>query len=120
MKGYAELEETSSQVIEPGGTSHVLPLDEGIHQMGAAGDQLAVSVSVYGKSIRTGYAQFFDPSRKTVVRAYHPKLFKKVLAIRALGSIAEPWAEEILKAARSSPVPDYLAREYPSATKKSV
>jgi len=120
VEGYAELERTSSRVIEPGGTSHVLPLDEGIHQMGTAGDQLAVSVGVYGKSIRQGYSQFFDPSGKTVVRAYHPKLFKKVLAIRALGSIGEPWAEDILEAARSSPVPGYLAQEYQTATKKSA
>ena len=120
VEGYAELEEISSKVIEPGGTSHVLPLDEGIHQMGAAGERLAVSVGVYGRSIRQGYAQFFDPSAKTVVRAYYPKIFKRVLAIRALGSIAEPWAEDILKAARSSPVPDYLAREYQPTTKKSA
>jgi predicted metal-dependent enzyme (double-stranded beta helix superfamily) len=120
VEGYAELEKTSSTVIEPGGTSHVLPLDEGIHQMGAAGDRTAVSVGVYGKSIRQGYSQFFDPAGKTVVRAYPPKLFKKVLAIRALGSIAEPWAEDILKATTSLPVPDYLAPEYQSATKKSA
>ena len=120
VEGYAKLEEISSKVIEPGGTSHVLPLDEGIHQMGAAGDRMAVSVGVYGKSIRQGYSQFFDPSGKTVVRAYPPKLFKKVLAIRALGSIAEPWAEDILKAATSLPVPDYLAPEYRAATKKSA
>ena len=44
VEGYAELERTSSRVIEPGGTSHVLPLDEGIHQMGAAGKQMAISV----------------------------------------------------------------------------
>jgi hypothetical protein len=80
--------------------------------MGAAGDQLAISVGVYGRSIRQGYTQFFDPSGKTVFRAYHPKLFKKVLAIRALGSIAEPWAEDILKAANSSAPPDYLAGEF--------
>jgi predicted metal-dependent enzyme (double-stranded beta helix superfamily) len=120
VEGYAELERTSSRVIEPGGTSHVLPLDEGIHQMGAAGDRLAVSVGVYGKSIRQGYSQFFDPVGKTVVRAYPPKVFKKVLAIRALGSIGEPWAEDILEAARSSPVPDYLAQEYQTATKRSA
>jgi len=120
VEGYAELEKTSSNVIEPGGTSHVLPLDEGIHQMGAAGERIAVSVGVYGKAIRQGYSQFFDPAGKTVVRAYPPKLFKKVLAIRALGSIAEPWAEDILKVARSSPIPDYLAQEYQPSTKKQV
>ena len=118
IAGFAELEKTSSQVIQPGGTSHVLPLDEGIHQMGAAGEQMSVSVGVYGRSIRQGYSQFFDPAGKTVVRAYHPKLFKKVLAIRALGSVGESWAEDILEAARSSPTPDYLEQEYQSATRK--
>ena len=120
VAGFAELERTSSRVIEPGGMSHVLPLDEGIHQMGAAGEQLAVSVGVYGKSIRQGYSQFFDPSGKTLIRAYPPKLFKKVLAVRALGSIAEPWADSLLKAATSLPVPDYLAQEYQATTRKST
>jgi predicted metal-dependent enzyme (double-stranded beta helix superfamily) len=112
VEGYADLEEISSQVIEPGGTSHILPLNKGIHQMGAAGDIISITIGVYGRSMRKGYTQFFDPFRKTVIRSYYPKLFKKVLGIRALGSIPEPWSEDILKAVNSSPVFDYLAREY--------
>jgi predicted metal-dependent enzyme (double-stranded beta helix superfamily) len=112
VEGHAELEEISSEVIGPGEIAHVLPLDKGIHRMGAAMDQLAVTVSVYGRSIRKGYVQFFDPSQKKVVPAYPPKLFKEVLAIRTLGSIAEPWAENILTAETPAAVPDYLMREY--------
>jgi predicted metal-dependent enzyme (double-stranded beta helix superfamily) len=116
--GYAEMEETSSTVIEPGGISTVLPLNKGIHQMGAANDQPAITVGVYGRSMRKGYTQFFDPSKKTVIRAYPPKLFKQVLAIRALGFIAEPWAEDILKAETPASIPDYLKNEYQSSLSK--
>jgi predicted metal-dependent enzyme (double-stranded beta helix superfamily) len=112
VEGHAELEEVSSKVIGPGETTYVLPLDKGIHRMEAAMDQLAVTVSVYGRSIRKGYVQFFDPSQKKVVQAYAPKLFKEVLAIRTLGSIPEPWAESILTAKTPAAIPDYLMKEY--------
>jgi hypothetical protein len=112
VEGHAELEEVSSEVIGPGGFTHVLPLDKGIHRMAAAMDQLAVTVSVYGRSIRKGYVQFFDPSQEKVVQAYPPKLFKEVLAMRTLGSIAEPWAENILTAEAFASKPAYLMKEY--------
>jgi predicted metal-dependent enzyme (double-stranded beta helix superfamily) len=112
VEGFAELEETSSTVIEPGGISTVLPLNKGIHQMGAVNDQVAITVGVYGRSIRKGYTQFFDPSKKTVIRAYSPKLFKQVVAIRALGSMAQPWEEDILEAKIPASIPDYLKNEY--------
>jgi predicted metal-dependent enzyme (double-stranded beta helix superfamily) len=111
-QGQAELEEVSSKVIGPGETTHVLPLNKGIHQMEAATDQLAVTVSVYGKSVRKGYIQFFDPFRKKVIPAYHPKLFKEVLAVRTLGAIPEPWAKDILTGEASASIPAYLMREY--------
>jgi hypothetical protein len=75
-------------------------------------------VSVYGRSIRKGYVQFFDPSRKKVIQAYPPKLFKEVLAIRTLGSIAEPWAENILTAKTPAEIPDYLRKEYQMSLSK--
>jgi predicted metal-dependent enzyme (double-stranded beta helix superfamily) len=112
VEGHAELEEISSEVIGPGRTTYVFPLDKGIHRMEAAMDQLAVTVSVYGRPIRQGYVQFFDPSQKKVVQAYPPKLFKEVLAIRTLGSIPEPWAEDILTAETPAAIPDYLMKEY--------
>ncbi len=118
IEGHAELEEVSSKVIEPGETTHVLPLSKGIHQMEAL-DQLAVTLSVYGKSVRKGLVQFFDPLGKEVKPAYHPKLFKEVLAVRALGSIPEPWAEDILTAQTFASKPAYLMKEYQLSLSKA-
>ena len=110
LEGYAELEEMSSRVIEPGGTARVLPLDKGIHQTGSATDQFCISLGVYGRSIRKGYFQLFTPSQKKVVRAYPPKLFKQILAIRALKSAPDLWGKE-LSAASPASLPEYLAKE---------
>jgi predicted metal-dependent enzyme (double-stranded beta helix superfamily) len=109
--GYAELEEISSRVIEPGDTTYVLPLNEGLHQMVNCTDSIAVSVNVYGKVIRKGYVQFFYPEKKSVQRVYPPKTFKGVMAIRTLGILDRPWAEDILRAALRSPLPEMLKRE---------
>jgi hypothetical protein len=98
-------------VIEPGETSRILPLDKGIHQTGSATDQFSISLGVYGRSIRKGYFQLFAPSEKKVVRAYPPRLFKQILAIRALKSAPELWAKE-LSAASSSSLSEYLAKEF--------
>jgi len=113
--GRAELEETSRSWIKPGETTFVLPLNEGIHLMEAPEERGSVSLSVYGRSVRYGYIQFFDLNRKTVRRVYPPRLLKKVLAIRTLGYLAESWGEEILKASASSPRPEYLEREIEQA-----
>jgi len=115
VEGHAELEKTSSEVIEPGGLAHVLPLNAGIHEMEAVTGEGSMTVSVYGRSIRKGYIQFFDPGPQKVRRIYPPKLLKKMLAIRALGSISESWAEELLTAPIPQPVPDYLQKEYQKA-----
>ncbi len=111
LEGYAELEEISSRVIEPGEMGRVLPLDKGIHQTGSATDQFSVSLGIYGRSIRKGYFQLFNPSEKKVVRAYPPKLFKQILAIRALKSAPDLWAKEI-SATSSLSLPEYLAKEF--------
>jgi predicted metal-dependent enzyme (double-stranded beta helix superfamily) len=118
IEGHAELEEISSTIIGPGDTTYVLPLDKGIHQMEAATNRLAVTVSVYGKSVRKGYVQFFDPLEKKVIQAYHPKLFKEVLAIRTLGQIPEPRAEDILTAETLASMPAYLRKEYQKSLPK--
>ncbi len=110
-EGYAELEPISSAVIEPGNTTSVLPLDEGIHLMRAATREMTVSLSVYGKTIRPGYIQFFNPDQKRATRIYPPLLFKKVLAIRLLSSVSDPWAQEIWESAMTSSEPDYLRKE---------
>jgi predicted metal-dependent enzyme (double-stranded beta helix superfamily) len=110
-EGRAELEETSRSWIKPGETTFVLPLDEGIHLMEAPEEHGSVSLSVYGRSIRYGYIQFFDLNRKTVRRVYPPRLLKRVLAVRTLGYLAEPWGEEILRASAAGPRPEYLEKE---------
>jgi predicted metal-dependent enzyme (double-stranded beta helix superfamily) len=111
LEGYAELEEISSRVIEPGEMVRVLPLDKGIHQTGSATDQFSISLGIYGRSIRKGYFQLFNPSEKKVVRAYPPKLFKQILAVRALKSAPDLWAKE-LSAASSASLPEYLTKEF--------
>jgi len=110
-EGQAELEEASRAWIKPGETTFVLPLNEGIHLMEAPEEHGSVTVSVYGRSVRYGYIQFYDPNRKTVRRVYPPRTLKKVLAIRTLGFLAAPWGEEILKTVASSRRPEYLETE---------
>jgi len=114
-EGRAELEETSRWRINPGETTFVLPLNEGIHLMEAPEEHGSVTLSVYGRSIRYGYIQFFDLKRKTVRRAYPPRLLKRVLAVRTLGYLADPWGEEILKASAAGPRPEYLEKEIAQA-----
>ncbi len=111
-EGVGEIQEISSRWIEPGDTTYVLPLDEGIHRMEAAADRGSITISIYGESLRKGYIHFFDASRRKVIRAYPPKLYKKVLAIRSLGTIREPWAKELLAAGILHSVPDPLKEEY--------
>ena len=115
IDGKAELEEVSRAWIQPGNTTCVLPLDAGIHLMEAPEENGSVSLSVYGRSVRYGYIQFFDLNRKTVRRVYPPRALKKVLAIRTLGYLAEPWGEEILKASASRPRPEYMEKEIQQA-----
>jgi predicted metal-dependent enzyme (double-stranded beta helix superfamily) len=114
-EGRAELEETSRTWIKPGETTFVLPQDEGIHLMEAPEERGSVSLSVYGRSVRYGYIQFFDLNRKTVRRVYPPRILKRVLAVRTLGYLAEPWGEEILKASAQGPRPEYLEKEIEKA-----
>jgi predicted metal-dependent enzyme (double-stranded beta helix superfamily) len=114
-EGRAELEEISRAWIHPGDTTYVLPLNTGIHLMEAPEENGSVSLSVYGRSVRYGYIQFFDLNRKTVRRVYPPRVLKKVLAIRTLGYLAEPWGEEILKASASRPRPEYMEKEIQQA-----
>jgi predicted metal-dependent enzyme (double-stranded beta helix superfamily) len=114
-EGKAELEEISRAWIQPGETTYVLPLNAGIHLMEAPEEKGSVTLSVYGRSVRYGFIQFFDLNRKTVRRVYPPRVLKKVLAIRTLGYLAEPWGEEILKASASKPRSEYLETEIEQA-----
>ena len=120
VEGYARLEESSSKVIKPGAVIPILPLDKGIHTTGAAADERAISVGVYGRSIRQGYIQFFYPSENRTVRAYSPKLFKKVLAVRALASAPEIGDKGALASSLLRSLPEYLVREFELSLSKSA
>jgi predicted metal-dependent enzyme (double-stranded beta helix superfamily) len=111
VEGYARLEQASDWILETGEVGIVLPLDQGIHQTGAAGDPLTISLGVYGRSIRQGYIQFFDPEEKKVLRTATRLGFKKVLALRALASLEEALGKRFLTSSLLECLPMDLARE---------
>ena len=110
-EGYAELEEVSSIVLNPGETTYVLPLNKGIHRMENFSSDMAITINVYGPNVRKGYVQFFYPERNSVNRVYPPKTLREALAVRALGSLAAPWSEELLRRVLASGLPDYIKKE---------
>ena len=110
-EGYAELEEVSSIILNPGETTYVLPLNKGIHRMENFGSDMAITINVYGPNVRKGYVQFFYPERNSVNRVYPPKTLREALAVRALGSLAAPWSEGLLKRVLASALPDYIKKE---------
>jgi predicted metal-dependent enzyme (double-stranded beta helix superfamily) len=116
--GYAELRETEGKVYSPGGTTFVLPLNEGLHAMENPTDGIAISVNIYGKSIGRGYTQFFDPAKKTVTRVYPPRALKEVLAAKALAAFGTGRAESVLLEALSVPQPTHLREEFERALAK--
>ena len=83
-QGYAHLDETERIVLQPGDTSVVQPLNDGIHQAGNPSDAVSVMFCVYGTPIRRLYVNVYDPARNAVSRRYPPRLQKKLLAAKAL------------------------------------
>ena len=118
-EGYAELEESSCQMVAPGRTSLVLPLDGGIHQTENISDRVCVSINAYGKPIRRGYVQFFDPKNRAVRKAFRPATERSLLAVKALGTVGESWAQDILISALNGPLPDFLKTECERALETS-
>ena len=110
-EGHAELSESARLVIDPGETTFVLPLDEGIHRLENPGKELAVSINVYGKGAPRGYVRFFDAQRQTVRRVLPPRNLKRLTAMRILGVVGEPWAGDILKNAQQLSLPDPIREE---------
>jgi predicted metal-dependent enzyme (double-stranded beta helix superfamily) len=110
-EGYAELKEVSSTVLNPGETTYVLPLNKGIHRMENFGSDTAITINVYGPNVRKGYVQFFYPEINSVNRVYPPKTLKEALAVRALGSLALPRSEELLKSVLVSGLSDNIKKE---------
>jgi predicted metal-dependent enzyme (double-stranded beta helix superfamily) len=86
-QGYARLEETERVILQPGDTSVVQPLNDGIHQAGNPAGATCVMLCVYGSPIRRLYVNEYDPVRNTVSRRYPPRLRKKRLAAGALDVI---------------------------------
>lgn len=115
---YADLRQASEQTLSPGETTFVLPLNEGIHQMQAVDNRTAVTIHVYGAPVRKGYIHYFDAQEKSAWRMYAPAVAKKVLAIRALGSVPEAWAEEVLCRALDDDKAEYIREECRDALSK--
>ncbi len=114
-EGCAELRETGHKVCGPGETTFVLPLNKGLHAMDNPTDGIAVSINLYGKTIRQGYIQFFDPEKKTVTRVYPPRTLKEVLAVKTLAAIDPSRAEGVLRKALGTPRPPQLIEQYEAA-----
>ena len=83
-QGYARLHETERVILQPGDTSVVLPLNDGIHQAGNPATGTCVMLSVYGTPIRRLYVNEYDQMRNKVSRLYPPRMRKKRLAAQAL------------------------------------
>lgn len=115
----ATVQMKSDEVLLPGQVTTVLPMNDGIHQMENAGDRgVAVSIHMYGAPVRKGYIQLFDPHFNSVRRVYPPQAFTRALAIRTLGSIAQPWSKKVLEQASNSDLPDFMKEECLNALEK--
>jgi len=86
-RGYARLQESEPVFLEPGDTSVVQPLNDGIHQAGNPAAGTCVMLCVYGTPIRRLYVNEYDHVRNSVRRRYPPRLAKKRLATQALGTM---------------------------------
>lgn len=108
---HVQVRLTSEAILSPGQTTDVLPMSEGIHQMQALNNQTAITIHVYGSPVRKGFINYYNPHNNTMTRMYAPSIEKKVFAIRALGSIHQPWAKDVLKSALNSSNPEFIKDE---------
>ena len=107
---YAELKEDSKFILKPGETTYVLPLNEGIHSMFSNIDKPSLTLHVYGKPVRKGYFEIFEPSRKTIYRVYSNKYKDRVHVINILKNINADWSLELLKKAKDSKL-EFISEE---------
>ena len=114
----AELKPVAEAELAPGQMTYVLPQNDGIHQMAALDDRTAVTIHVYGKPVRKGFINHFNLHNQTVQRMYPPSVNKRIYAIRTLGSIAEPWAGDVLQQARQGSFPEAVKKEIEYALDK--
>ena len=82
---HALIEESDRIVVQRGETTPVLPMNDGIHRTGNAGESTIVQVAVYGGN-QTGrnYVHTFDTVTGRVSRLYSQQNKKRMLALDAL------------------------------------
>jgi predicted metal-dependent enzyme (double-stranded beta helix superfamily) len=82
---HASIEESGRIVIGRGETSAVLPMNEGIHRTGNAGESTIAQVAVYGGN-QTGrnYVHTYDAQTGRISRLYSQQNKKRMLALDAL------------------------------------
>lgn len=98
--GHAVIRELGRSTLRPGETTVVLPLYKGIHSMESASqDSPSISLHLYGRAVRRGYLECFDPHKKTVYKVMPPYLYGRACVLKALGVVREDWAADILEEA---------------------
>lgn len=118
-EGFCQLREMRHGHFRPGETTHVLPFDEGLHAMCNPTGGMAASINVYGRSSGRGYIQFFDPANNRVTRAYPPRSFREILAVKAITEVDPLRAEGILRRTLDRPRSGALRREYEAVLQKA-
>jgi len=83
----ARLREIERPILQPGQTSSVLPLGDGIHRAGNPAAEASVMLSVYGTPIRRLFINRYDILQNRVSKLYPPRLRKKMLAAQALETL---------------------------------
>lgn len=94
---YAEIEVKSEAIVNPGDTTYVLPLNEGIHRMEAIGNTTGLTLHTYGKAERTGFIYGYMRQVNGTYTLYPMKIQRQILAIKALESIGTSQARDILE-----------------------
>ena len=111
-----EIKLQADAVISPGETAFTLPLDKGVHQLSAASGNTSITVHVYGSPVRKGYIQVYDLDYNKIRRIYPPTIYKRVLALRAMGSMKSDWARQVLEEANlSTALPEFIKMESQAA-----
>jgi predicted metal-dependent enzyme (double-stranded beta helix superfamily) len=87
-EGTARLRLKEKIILEEGMSILVRPLNEGIHRVMSGADQVAVSLSIYGRPGGRKYILKFDPETSTTERIYPPSRKHQTLARNVLGKVA--------------------------------
>lgn len=117
-EGFCELQEVFNEVLGPGETTFVLPLNNGLHVMDNAAEGIAVSINVYRKLIDRNYIQSFDPVGKKVTRLFPGRTLREILAVKTLAEINPQQTEKVLEKALGASKPPFLKKEYEEVLRK--